>query len=260
MQDDDRRRHEEVTASRSGVADAMTCRHEDRGPAAAPARSAPAARCRTSSSPRPIVLFVALPRCCRSATRSTSACARAKVSGLGPRAGHRDRVFVGLDNYRDALRRRRVLARLGGGCSATARSWCRSCSGWRCCSRCCWTRRGSGWRRFSPHRDLPAVRGAGRHRLPAVGLPLPARPQPDPRRCSRALGLPEPDLLGRARRSSSIANIAVWGGVGFNMLVLYTALRAIPRELLRGGPHRRLLRVADRAADQDPADRARRSS
>ena len=29
----------------------------------------------------------------------------------------------------------------------------------------------------------------------------------------------------------AIANIGVWGGVGFNMLVIYTALRAIPREL-----------------------------
>ncbi|MBT0769541.1 sugar ABC transporter permease [Kineosporia sp. J2-2] len=28
-----------------------------------------------------------------------------------------------------------------------------------------------------------------------------------------------------------IANIAVWGGVGFNMIVLYTALRSIPTEL-----------------------------
>ncbi|GLY31904.1 ABC transporter permease [Kineosporia sp. NBRC 101731] len=29
----------------------------------------------------------------------------------------------------------------------------------------------------------------------------------------------------------AIANIAVWGGVGFNMIVLYTALRSIPSEL-----------------------------
>lgn len=29
----------------------------------------------------------------------------------------------------------------------------------------------------------------------------------------------------------SVANIAVWGGVGFNMIIMYTALRAIPAEL-----------------------------
>jgi multiple sugar transport system permease protein len=29
----------------------------------------------------------------------------------------------------------------------------------------------------------------------------------------------------------SMANIAAWGGTGFNMLVLYTSLRAVPREL-----------------------------
>src|SRR5690606_28577001 len=28
----------------------------------------------------------------------------------------------------------------------------------------------------------------------------------------------------------SMANVAVWGGTGFNMLVLYTALRAVPRD------------------------------
>ena len=28
-----------------------------------------------------------------------------------------------------------------------------------------------------------------------------------------------------------MANIAIWGGVGFNMLVIYTALRAVPRDL-----------------------------
>jgi multiple sugar transport system permease protein len=45
------------------------------------------------------------------------------------------------------------------------------------------------------------------------------------------LGLPEPDLLAPDTIMGSIANIGVWGGVGFNMLVLFTALRAIPGEL-----------------------------
>ncbi|GGK89882.1 ABC transporter permease [Sphaerisporangium melleum] len=38
------------------------------------------------------------------------------------------------------------------------------------------------------------------------------------------------DLLGAGTVTFSMANVAVWGGVGFNMLVLYTTLRAVPRE------------------------------
>ncbi|WP_049565764.1 carbohydrate ABC transporter permease [Nonomuraea sp. SBT364] len=38
------------------------------------------------------------------------------------------------------------------------------------------------------------------------------------------------DLLGATTVTYSMANVAVWGGVGFNMLVLYTTLRAIPRD------------------------------
>ncbi|HEX4811215.1 MAG TPA: sugar ABC transporter permease [Nonomuraea sp.] len=39
------------------------------------------------------------------------------------------------------------------------------------------------------------------------------------------------DLLGATTVTYSMANVAVWGGVGFNMLVLSTTLRAIPRDL-----------------------------
>jgi len=47
----------------------------------------------------------------------------------------------------------------------------------------------------------------------------------------RELSLPHPDLLGPDLIVYSIANIGIWGGVGFNMLVIYTALQAIPREI-----------------------------
>ncbi|RBM17057.1 carbohydrate ABC transporter permease [Streptomyces sp. PT12] len=46
-----------------------------------------------------------------------------------------------------------------------------------------------------------------------------------------ALGLPEPDLLGGNALYLALANIAVWGGTGFNMIVIHTSLRAIPAEL-----------------------------
>jgi multiple sugar transport system permease protein len=46
-----------------------------------------------------------------------------------------------------------------------------------------------------------------------------------------AVGLPAPDFFGDLSIFFSVANIAVWGSVGFNMVVLYTTLRAIPKEL-----------------------------
>ncbi|MEU3465689.1 sugar ABC transporter permease [Streptomyces sp. NPDC006733] len=44
-------------------------------------------------------------------------------------------------------------------------------------------------------------------------------------------GLPAPDLLTGGAMFGSLANIAVWGGTGFNMIVIYTSLRAIPVEI-----------------------------
>ncbi|WP_326551837.1 carbohydrate ABC transporter permease [Micromonospora sp. NBC_01813] len=46
-----------------------------------------------------------------------------------------------------------------------------------------------------------------------------------------AVGLPAPNFFGEVSIFFSVANIAIWGGVGFNMVVLFTALRAIPAEL-----------------------------
>jgi multiple sugar transport system permease protein len=47
----------------------------------------------------------------------------------------------------------------------------------------------------------------------------------------RNLHLPQPDFLANNTILFSIANIGVWGGTGFNMIVIYTSLRSIPREL-----------------------------
>lgn len=44
-------------------------------------------------------------------------------------------------------------------------------------------------------------------------------------------GLPAPNFFGSHSIFFSVANIAIWGGTGFNMLVLYTGLRALPSEL-----------------------------
>ncbi len=66
-----------------------------------------------------------------------------------------------------------------------------------------------------------------------------------------ALGLPQPDLLDGGPLYAALSNIAVWGGTGFNMIVIYTALRPFRPRCTR----RRSWTgdaAADRAADQDP--------
>ncbi|MFC3572032.1 carbohydrate ABC transporter permease [Streptomyces yaanensis] len=45
------------------------------------------------------------------------------------------------------------------------------------------------------------------------------------------LGLPEPNLLDGGPLYLALSNIAVWGGTGFNMIVIYTSLQAIPAEV-----------------------------
>jgi multiple sugar transport system permease protein len=45
------------------------------------------------------------------------------------------------------------------------------------------------------------------------------------------LGWSVPSLFGSDLVIFAVANIAVWGGIGFNMVVIYTSLKAIPSEL-----------------------------
>jgi multiple sugar transport system permease protein len=47
----------------------------------------------------------------------------------------------------------------------------------------------------------------------------------------RLVGLSLPNLFSTNVVLLSVANIGVWGGTGFNMIVMYTALRAVPSEL-----------------------------
>lgn len=47
----------------------------------------------------------------------------------------------------------------------------------------------------------------------------------------RSIGLPTFDLLDADGIYGALANIAVWSGLGFNMIILYTALRSIPAEI-----------------------------
>ncbi|HLI05617.1 MAG TPA: sugar ABC transporter permease [Ktedonobacteraceae bacterium] len=48
---------------------------------------------------------------------------------------------------------------------------------------------------------------------------------------AQALGLPAPDFLGPGTVLWSIANIATWAWTGYNMLIIFAALQAIPSEI-----------------------------
>lgn len=48
---------------------------------------------------------------------------------------------------------------------------------------------------------------------------------------AEALGGSLPDMLSPQLVLLAIANIGIWGGTGFNMVVLYTSLRSVPTEL-----------------------------
>jgi multiple sugar transport system permease protein len=45
------------------------------------------------------------------------------------------------------------------------------------------------------------------------------------------LGWDAPSILSNQLVIFAIANIALWGGVGFNMIVMYTSLRAVPSDI-----------------------------
>lgn len=47
---------------------------------------------------------------------------------------------------------------------------------------------------------------------------------------TKSLGLNLPSILDQGP-ILAVANIGIWGGVGFNMVIMYTALRSIPQEL-----------------------------
>ncbi|GAB3460813.1 carbohydrate ABC transporter permease [Actinophytocola sediminis] len=146
---------------------------------------------------------------------------RAKVSGLGLGVGARTEVFAGLDTYRQALANpefwRGVLRVLSYGALLVP------------------TMLGLALL-FALLLDRPKVRFARFSRI-AIFLPyavpsvvatvlwgflyLPAlTPLPMP------ANLLEPGLLLFA-----VLNIGLWGGVGFNMVVILTALRAVPAEV-----------------------------
>jgi multiple sugar transport system permease protein len=146
---------------------------------------------------------------------------RARVTGLGLGVGARTEVFAGLDTYREALAHpefwRGVLRVLGYGAILVPLML-----GLALMFALLLDRPRVPFARFSrlaiflPY-AVPGVVATvlwGFLYLPAMTpLPVPAN-------------LLEPDLL-----LAAVLNIGLWGGVGFNMVVILTALRAIPSEI-----------------------------
>ena len=153
---------------------------------------------------------------------------RLKVSSGGA-FGARTQVFVGLDNYVSSLGDPELLAslrRLGtfGLISVPITLGLALV--------------------FALLLDLPRIR-LGRFARTAIFLPYAVPgviatllwgflylPSTSPfNYVSRALGFGNINFLGLPGLYGSLANIAIWGGLGFNMIVMYTALRSIPADI-----------------------------
>ena len=79
--------------------------------------------------------------------------------------------------------------------------------------------------------DLHAVRRARRRRDAHVGLPLRRRLRPARPDRRGPLGFGTPDFLSAENMLGSMMNIVTWEFVGYNMIIMYAALRSIPGEL-----------------------------
>jgi multiple sugar transport system permease protein len=154
---------------------------------------------------------------------------KVKVSGLGLGRGARTEIFAGLENYRSTLTDPDLwsgsLRVLGYGLVLLP-----TMLGLALLFALLLDRPRVGLQRFSriaiflPYAVPAVIAGMlwGFLYLPAMS------PLND---LVGALGLPEPNLLDGGVVFYAIVNIALWGGVGFNMMVLYTSLRAIPQDL-----------------------------
>lgn len=154
---------------------------------------------------------------------------KVKVSGLGLGSGARTEVWAGFQNYTDALGDSELLAGalrvLGYGCIVVPVMLGLALL-------------------FALMLDSDRVRLAPFTRL-AIFLPyaIPGvvaallwgflyLPDVSPFYfVLDRLGLPQPDLLDGGPLYLALSNIAVWGGTGFNMIVIYTSLQAIPAEV-----------------------------
>ncbi len=155
---------------------------------------------------------------------------RRKVSGLGLTPGAATTEFVGLQNYTDAVTDPELVRSVGrvlvyGGLLIP-------------------TMLGLALL-FALLLDHPRVRFAGFSRL-AIFMPYAVPgvlatllwgfmylPEVSPfQYVVDELGGPQLNLLSPTSVYGALTNIGVWGGTGFNMIVIFTALRAVPREVI----------------------------
>ena len=154
---------------------------------------------------------------------------KTQVSGLGLGAGARKQVFAGLSNYSAALTDHPFLSSLAR-VLAYSLVLVPVMLGLALLFALLLDARRVKFQRFArlsiflPY-AVPTVIGSllwGFLYLPTVS-PFPA--------ILARLGLSMPALFAPHTVLFSVANIGVWGGTGFNMIVMYTALRAVPSEL-----------------------------
>jgi multiple sugar transport system permease protein len=154
---------------------------------------------------------------------------KTQVSGLGLGAGARKQVFAGLSNYSAALTDHPFLSSLLR-VLAYSLVLVPVMLGLALLFALLLDARRVKFQRFArlsiflPY-AVPTVIGSllwGFLYLPTVS-PFPA--------ILARLGLSMPGLFAPHTVLFSVANIGVWGGTGFNMIVMYTALRAVPSEL-----------------------------
>jgi multiple sugar transport system permease protein len=154
---------------------------------------------------------------------------KVQVSGLGLGPGARQEVFAGLENYRLAigdseLWRGAVRVLAYGGILVPTMLGLALLFALLLDTRRVGARRFGRLAIFLPY-AVPAVIATllwGFLYLPRVS-PF--------QYVLRESGMDTVDLMTPTTIYFSLANIALWGGVGFNMIVMYTALRAVPSEL-----------------------------
>lgn len=221
----------------TSVADTSSRSSSDRSPVARAAAGGgrPAARTTRRANPTPylmllpaailFVVFMAAPI----VYTLVLSFQKTKVSGLGLGAGSRSTVFAGFENYASALGDPEFVGSVGrvalyGVILVPTMLILALLFALLLDSR---RSRLVGFSRvviFLPY-AVPAVISSllwGFLYLPSVS------PFVD---VAQALGLPSPDVLSQGTVMLAIANIALWGGVGFNMVVMYTSLKAIPTDI-----------------------------
>ena len=162
-------------------------------------------------------------------------------------------IFVGLDNYVRALTDPLFLS----GVAAGGRSSCHPGAGHAGLALFFALALDSGLLRLArvrPAGHLRAVRRPERGRHADVGLPLRAGLRPVRPARPTTLGLRPATFLSSDRMLGRLANIVTWEFIGYNMIILYAALRAIPHELYEAAA----VDGAGPSADRLVASRSRR--